>query len=157
MHIAPRRLMSAVSSSCTPIARRFQRSLYSSAARCGRLLENWVNRERGQRTAVARAAYALWRLNWIHPFAGGNGRMSRAVAYLIVCMEAGAMLPGTPPLPELIYETRDQNVAALRKADMEEAAGKEPAFAAMSAYLRDHLTRQLASALGQLTKYPSPV
>jgi fido (protein-threonine AMPylation protein) len=23
---------------------------------------------------VERAAYALWRLNWIHPFAGGNGR-----------------------------------------------------------------------------------
>jgi Fic family protein len=35
---------------------------------------DWINRQRGQRSALERAAYALWRFNWIHPFAGGNGR-----------------------------------------------------------------------------------
>src|SRR5262245_43669892 len=46
---------------------------------------DWINREQeeGHSSAVTRAAYALWRFNWIHPFAGGNGRTSRAVAYLI--------------------------------------------------------------------------
>ncbi|WP_420810771.1 Fic family protein [Haliangium ochraceum] len=29
-----------------------------------------------QGSALKRAAYALWRINWIHPFAGGNGRTS---------------------------------------------------------------------------------
>ena len=33
---------------------------------------DWINRETG-RSALERASYALWRLNWIHPFAGGNG------------------------------------------------------------------------------------
>ncbi|MGH7294224.1 MAG: Fic family protein, partial [Polyangiaceae bacterium] len=33
--------------------------------------------QRGQ-IAINAAAYALWRFNWIHPFAGGNGRTARA-------------------------------------------------------------------------------
>lgn len=27
------------------------------------------------------SAYLMWRINWIHPFSGGNGRTSRAVSY----------------------------------------------------------------------------
>jgi hypothetical protein len=61
---------------------------------------DWINRETG-RSALDRASYALWRFNWIHPFAGGNGRTSRAVAYLIVCMQEGRMLPGVPSMPSL--------------------------------------------------------
>jgi Fic family protein len=44
-------------------------------------------------SALERAAYAQWRFNWIHPFAGGNGRASRALTYLIVCMNEERMLP----------------------------------------------------------------
>ena len=40
-------------------------------------------------SSLDRAAYALWRFNWIHPFRGGNGRTSRAIAYLILCMDEG--------------------------------------------------------------------
>lgn len=65
------------------------------------------------RPALERAAYALWRLNWIHPFSGGNGRTSRCVAYLVLCIDMGIMLPGMPTLPTLIYEQRDEYVAAL--------------------------------------------
>ena len=68
---------------------------------------NWINRETS-RSALERASYALWRFNWIHPFAGGNGRTSRALAYLIVCMQEGRMLPGVPSMPSLIYEHRDE-------------------------------------------------
>lgn len=76
---------------------------------------DWINRQRGQRSALERAAFALWRFNWIHPFAGGNGRTSRALAYLVVCMDAGRMLPGVPSMPSLIYEHRDDYLLALQR------------------------------------------
>jgi Fic family protein len=67
--------------------------------------------------ALARAAYALWRFNWIHPFAGGNGRTARATSYLLLCMDAGFMLPGVPSIPTLIANNRDGYLRALRKTD----------------------------------------
>jgi hypothetical protein len=39
-------------------------------------------------------AYALWRLNWIHPFVEGNGRTARAACYYLLCMRQGRLLPG---------------------------------------------------------------
>jgi Fic family protein len=54
---------------------------------------NWIN-QASERSPLERAGYALWRFNWVHPFRGGNGRTSRAVAYLIVCMAEQMMLPG---------------------------------------------------------------
>ncbi|MBL8221394.1 MAG: Fic family protein, partial [Bryobacterales bacterium] len=27
----------------------------------------------------------MWRLNWIHPFFGGNGRTARSASYLVLC------------------------------------------------------------------------
>ncbi len=37
------------------------------------------------------AAYALWRLNWIHPFIEGNGRTARAACYYLICMKYGKL------------------------------------------------------------------
>ena len=31
-------------------------------------------------------AYALWRMNWIHPFIEGNGRTARAACYYLMCL-----------------------------------------------------------------------
>jgi Uncharacterized conserved protein len=39
--------------------------------------ENWE-----AKTPVYLCAYLMWRINWIHPFFGGNGRTARATAYL---------------------------------------------------------------------------
>lgn len=113
---------------------------------------DWINASRGQRSALERAAYALWRFNWIHPFSGGNGRTSRAVAYLIVCMDAKMMLPGVPSMPTLIYDNRDEYIKVLRAAD---ASAKvtvdgDPDFSAMSEFLQQMLTRQLAHAIDSL-------
>src|SRR4051794_35819408 len=36
------------------------------------------------------AAYALWRLNWIHLFVEGNGRTARAACYYLLCVKSGA-------------------------------------------------------------------
>ena len=39
---------------------------------CDYVNENWE-----AKSAIHLAAYIMWRLNWIHPFADGNGRLSR--------------------------------------------------------------------------------
>lgn len=39
-------------------------------------------------------AYALWRLNWIHPFVEGNGRTARAACYYLICLRQGRLLAG---------------------------------------------------------------
>lgn len=115
---------------------------------------DWINRSRGERSALERAAYALWRFNWIHPFAGGNGRTSRALAYLIVCVDAKTMLPGVPTMPTLIYERRDDYIAALRATDKSvgDPDTTEPDFSAMTAFMQEMLTRQLASAIDSLAR-----
>ena len=62
-------------------------------------------------------AYALWRLNWIHPFIEGNGRTARAACYLLICLRQGGLLPGKKIVPERIRENRQPYYAALRAAD----------------------------------------
>lgn len=116
-----------------------------------------LNQERLTRPALERAAYALWRLNWIHPFAGGNGRTSRALSYLILCVDMGMMLPGTPSVPTLIYENRADYVKALRVADKgaRERGDGAPDLSAMAAFVQDVVTRQLAAAVKKL-KDPPP-
>ncbi len=99
-------------------------------------------------SAIDRAAYALWRFNWIHPFKGGNGRSSRAIAYLIVCMNAGHMLPGVPTMPTLIYEERQEYIKALRAVDESaKVRPNDPDIRAMSVFLRHVMIRQFASAI----------
>jgi Fic family protein len=62
------------------------------------------------------AAYALWRLNWIHPFAQGNGRTSRALSYFIMCQRYDLWFPGTL-VPELIRANHSEYCGLLRDAD----------------------------------------
>jgi len=62
-------------------------------------------------------AYALWRLNWIHPFIEGNGRTARAACYLLICLRQGRLLPGKKIVPERIRENRPPYYDALRAAD----------------------------------------
>jgi Fic family protein len=59
----------------------------------------------------------MWRLNWIHPFADGNGRTSRILSFFVLFARLGALLPGTPTLPDLIIDHRDLYEAALDDAD----------------------------------------
>ncbi len=62
-------------------------------------------------------AYALWRLNWIHPFVEGNGRTARAACYYLLCMRRGKLLSGSRIVPERIREDRQPYYAALQAAD----------------------------------------
>lgn len=106
--------------------------------------------ERANGSGLHRASHALWRFNWIHPFSGGNGRTSRAVAYLILCIDVGGVLPGVPTVPSLIYDKRDEYVRALRTADAGVRDRGIPDLSHMERYLGDVVTTQLASALKKL-------
>ena len=69
------------------------------------------------------AAFVLWRLNWIHPFAQGNGRTSRALCYFVICQKFDIWLPGAPILPELIKANRPEYCELLKNADLTEKNG----------------------------------
>lgn len=97
-------------------------------------------------SALHLSAYMMWRLNWIHPFSGGNGRTSRATSYLVLCARLGYRVPGTNTIPEQIVANRQPYYAALDAADAAWANGMiEPS--AMQALLEHALAIQLLSVL----------
>ncbi len=59
----------------------------------------------------------MWRLNWIHPFSDGNGRTSRILSYVVLCIRYGELLSGTKTIPEFITENRNPYFEALEGAD----------------------------------------
>lgn len=90
-------------------------------------------------------AYALWRLNWIHPFIEGNGRTARAACYYLLCMRAGRLLPGRKIVPERIRENRNPYYAALQSADRAWDNGDFD-VSELADYLQQLLADQLADA-----------
>jgi Fic family protein len=112
---------------------------------------DWVNDNWDKRSAIELCAYIMWRLNWIHPFADGNGRTSRAVAYLALCIKAGARLPGTPTIPEQIADHKQPYYDALEAADIADSGGKLD-VADLITLLEKYLTTQLAGLLAAATR-----
>lgn len=107
---------------------------------CEYVNENWG------KSPLHLSAYVMWRLNWIHPFSGGNGRTSRAVSYLVLCAKLGYRVPGTNTIPEQIVANRQPYYAALDEADAAWAEGRID-LAAMETLLSDMLAMQLSSVL----------
>jgi len=104
--------------------------------------ENWTVGDLGNHpTAIA--AYALWRLNWIHPFVEGNGRTARAACYYLICMKAGRLLPGKRIVPERIRDNRQPYYEALRAADHAWDLGHYD-ISLLTIYLSNLLKAQLA-------------
>jgi Fic family protein len=106
---------------------------------CEYINENWKTA-----TPLHLAAYVMWRLNWIHPFADGNGRTSRIVSYVVLMVRSGFILPGTPTIPDQIVSDRRGYFGALDRAD---ASWKEGSLdvTAMEELLGGMLARQLAA------------
>ncbi len=90
-------------------------------------------------------AYALWRLNWIHPFVEGNGRTARAACYYLICMKHGGLLPGKKIVPERIRENRNPYYAALQAADVA-WNNSQLDVGQLATYLGDLLRAQLTEA-----------
>jgi Fic family protein len=105
---------------------------------CDYVNENW---ERS--SPIHLAAYLMWRLNWIHPFADGNGRTSRIVSYVVLSIRAGAILPGTPTIPDQIVDNRKPYFDALEAADASMESGAVN-VSKMEELLGSLLARQLA-------------
>jgi Fic family protein len=85
---------------------------------------DYVNDNWSSSNAVHLAAYVLWKLNWIHPFADGNGRTARAVAYVVLSVKLDSLLPGAPTIPEQIAGNKQPYYDALEAADKQLVAGK---------------------------------
>lgn len=88
-------------------------------------------------------AYALWRMNWIHPFIEGNGRTARAACYYLMCLRHGQLLPGRKIVPERIRENRARYYAALQEADRRWAEGHFD-VSVLADFLADLLEAQLS-------------
>ncbi|HMM89749.1 Fic family protein [Bradyrhizobium sp.] len=104
---------------------------------------DYVNDHWTESTPLHLAAYLMWRLNWIHPFADGNGRTSRMISYVVLSIRAGAVLPGTPTIPDQIVDNRNPYFEALDAADSAYRGGKID-VSRMETLLAALLAKQLA-------------
>jgi Fic family protein len=110
------------------------------------LVEDLCERANDENEDLLRiAAYVLWKFNWIHPFGGGNGRTSRAVASLLISVRLGYLLPGRPTLARYVDENRAAYLAALRDADASWGNSGVPDVRLLQSFLDDMLRKQLGS------------
>ena len=96
---------------------------------------NDLNRSWQEMDPIGLSAYALWRLNWIHPFINGNGRTARALCYYLICVKLGTLLPGRPMLPQLILAHRQEQVRILAAADDAFRDGRSNALEPLQAFV----------------------
>lgn len=113
---------------------------------CDYVNENWTTK-----SAIHLAAYCLWRLNWIHPFTDGNGRTSRALSFMVMCIRLGYRVPGTNTIPAQISADKAPYYKALEAADMAWREGKVD-LSALENYLSHLLAQQLASLHDDATR-----
>jgi Fic family protein len=85
---------------------------------------DYVNEHWDTATPIHLTSYVMWRLNWVHPFADGNGRTSRIASYVVLSIRAGYVLPGTPTIPDQIVDNRAPYFDALDAADAAYTCGK---------------------------------
>jgi Fic family protein len=105
----------------------------------------YINSHWSGRSPIHLSAYALWRMNWIHPFADGNGRTARVVSYVILNIKLNSILPGTPTIPDLIAADKRPYYEELEKADEAWKRG-DLRIASMEQMLEQLLAQQLLSA-----------
>ena len=111
---------------------------------------DYVNQKWNSLLPADLAAYVMWRINWIHPFFGGNGRTARSASYLVLCAKLGFLPAGKETIPELIAANREPYYEALRSADAAWAQGILD-VSAMRKVICDALAEQLVRVFGQAT------
>lgn len=112
---------------------------------------DYINQNRTAKTPIHIASYAMWRLNWIHPFFGGNGRTARAFSYLVLCIGLKFVPPADQKnIPQYIEEDRTPYTEALRAADQAWSEGKLD-LSKMEKLLGDLLSLQLVSLFESAT------
>ena len=76
----------------------------------------WLEGAGRNESPLRRASYVLWKTNAIHPFNGGNGRVARALAYLIILIHIAPIFAGEP-LPTKLKARKPEYIDALKAAD----------------------------------------
>jgi hypothetical protein len=96
------------------------------------------------------AAYALWRITWIHPFRDGNGRTAFAFAYACLCLKLGALLPQTETVLDQMLADPAQCNGPLGAADtsVQGDAGRAPDLTSLKHFYDQLLLRQIRAAEG---------
>jgi Fic family protein len=107
---------------------------------------DYVN-EHWDRSPIHLASYVLWRLNWIHPFVDGNGRTSRALSFVVLCVRLGYRVPGSNTIPEQISRNKTPYYEALELADANYEEKNKIDVAAMETLLGTLLANQLAAVI----------
>ena len=94
------------------------------------------------------AAFALWRITWIHPFRDGNGRTAFAFAYACLCLKLGALLPYTDTVLDQMLADPAQCNGPLRVADesIRAAPKGKPDLLSLKQYFDQLLLKQIRSA-----------
>ncbi|MCZ4279733.1 Fic family protein [Kiloniella laminariae] len=117
------------------------------------LIEEMCNyiKSNGDKTPVHLSAYAMWRLNWIHPFSDGNGRTSRIISYMVLCNALGHWVPGTRTIPDMIADNRKPYYEALESADSSLRDTEIVDLTELEELLANLLSRQLVNVLGDAT------
>jgi Fic family protein len=105
---------------------------------------DYVNDKWKDKSPLHLAAYVMWKLNWIHPFTDGNGRTSRAVSYMVLCIRLGTLLPGKLTITEQIEQNKRPYYKALEAADDAWAEGRID-LTAMKQLLSSMLAKQLVA------------
>lgn len=90
-------------------------------------------------------AFALWMVNWVHPFKNGNGRTARAFCYACLSLKLGFVLPGTPTVIDQIMDERQEYQDALKVADLAYENGGKPDLKRMTTFIDTLLARQISS------------
>ena len=103
---------------------------------------DYVNDKWTDKKPLHLASYVMWKLNWIHPFTDGNGRTSRAVSYMVLCIRLKTLLPGQLTIPQQIELEKTPYYRALEAADDAWDGGKID-LTAMKALLGAMLAKQL--------------
>ncbi|MBY5816615.1 Fic family protein [Rhizobium leguminosarum] len=111
---------------------------------CDYVNDNW------DKTPVHLASYVMWRLNWIHPFSDGNGRTSRMVSYVVLCVKLQLPLPGIRTIPDQIVDNRKPYFDALEAADRAAEHGACD-LSKMEELIEGMLATQLASVMETAT------
>nr|WP_293175741.1 Fic family protein [Nannocystis sp.] len=122
----------------------------SDVARLVEELCDYVNDNWREKSPIHLAAYVMWKHNWIHPFSDGNGRTSRCVSYLVLCVKLGYRLPGKEAVPERIAADKFPYYHALDAADAAWKTGTVD-VSAMEALLSVTLAQQLLSVHSDAT------
>jgi Fic family protein len=116
----------------------------------------YVNSNWDKKSATHLAAYVLWRMNWIHPFADGNGRTARAISYVILSTKLDSLLPGTPTIPEQIAAEKQPYYNGLELADRAWAATEQVDVSQLENMLNKMLATQLLNATKEAAGQNTP-